>query len=106
MIEMVRIFKTPITHIFVKTVSFIMPLNINYRRTEILIQNKLKNGDWTTSDILSKIGMANWISMFSSVSKLLSEMEISLTSFSSEYRPATLESESLSTTTVVLQWHF
>ena len=64
------------------------------------------NGDWITWDIISKIGMANWISMFSSVSKLLSEMEISLASFSSESRPATLESESLSTTTVVLRLHF
>ena len=40
---MIRIFKTPITRIFVKMVSFIMPLNINYRRTEIQIQNRLKN---------------------------------------------------------------
>ena len=40
---MVRIFKTPITHIFVKTVLFIIPLNINYRTTEIQIQNRLKN---------------------------------------------------------------
>ena len=40
---MVRIFKTPITHVFVKTVLFIIPLNINYRTTEIQIQNRLKN---------------------------------------------------------------
>ena len=40
---MIRIFKIPITRIFVKMVSFIMPLNINYRRTEIQIQNRLKN---------------------------------------------------------------
>ena len=40
---MVRIFKTPITHIFVKTVLLTMPLNTNYRTTEIQIQNRLKN---------------------------------------------------------------